>query len=78
MSEELTWEQKKAAGIKASLEKKKTQEQVAELETLRLEVKALRVEVLAIKKAHNALLAALEKSPSSSSTTYTSYFVGEF
>jgi hypothetical protein len=25
MSEELTWEQKKAAGIKASLEKKKTQ-----------------------------------------------------
>jgi hypothetical protein len=78
MSEELTWEQKKAAGIKASLEKKKTQEQVEELESLRLEVIALRREVAAIKEAHNALLAALEEGPSRSSTTYTSYFVGDF
>ena len=78
MSEELTWEQKKAAGIKASLEKKKTQEGVAELESVRLEVEALRREVVAIKEAHNALLAALEKSPNRTSTTYTSYFVGDF
>ena len=78
MAEELTWEQKKAAGIKASLEKKRTQEQVAELESLRLEVEALRREVLALKEAHNALIAALEKSPSKTSTTFTSYFIGDF
>ena len=77
MSEELNWEQKRDAGIKASLEKKKVKEQGSELESLRLEVIALRSEVVAIKEAHNALLAALEKGSSRTSTTYTSYFVGD-
>ena len=82
MSEEPTWQQKRDAGIKASLEKKKEKERdnekSAQLVKLQSEVELLRREVMAVKKAHNALLNALGKtSPSRSSTTYSSFYIGD-
>lgn len=74
MTDELTWQEKRDAGIKASKLKKQEQEKFSRLES---EVESLRREVMALKKAHNNLLTLLEKD-SRSSTTYTSFFVAEF
>lgn len=57
----------------------KTSNQVFDLQS---EVEKLKRDVTAIKKAHNDLLAALDKASKSASgrttTTYTGFYVGEF
>lgn len=57
----------------------KTSNQVSQLQA---EVDNLKREVLALKKAHNELIAALEKASKAASgrptTTYTSFYMGEF
>jgi prefoldin subunit 5 len=53
----------------------------AQVSQLQSEVEILKREVMALKKAHNELLAALEKAskaPGRTANTYTSFYVGEF
>ena len=64
---------------KASETMMKTSTQVSDLHS---EVENLKREVKAIKKAHNELLAALEKAlkaaPGRTTTTFTNFYMGEF
>lgn len=64
---------------KASETMMKTSTQVSDLQS---EVENLKREVKAIKKAHNELLAALEKAskaaPGRTTTTFTNFYMGEF
>lgn len=64
---------------KASETIMKTSTQVSDLQS---EVENLKREVMAIKKAHNELLAALEKAakaaPGRTTTTFTNFYMGEF
>jgi len=82
MTDELTWQEKRDAGIKASKLKKQEREKSSRIDDLESEVESLRQEVMALKKAHNNLLTLLEKGSNSqlgrTSTTYTSFYVGEF
>lgn len=63
-------------------EKLQLKKSSAQMSKLQLEVDLLQREVIAIKKAHNALLAALEKAakttPGRTTTTYTGFYIGEF
>ncbi len=56
----------------------KTSAQVSQLQS---EVNTLKREITSLKKAHNELLAALEKAskaPGRTTTTYTNFYLGEF
>ena len=52
------------------------------MSNLQSDIEILQREVAALKKAHNALIAALEKaqktSPGRTTTSYTGFFMGEF
>lgn len=63
-------------------EKLRVEKSSTQMSKIQSELDSLQREVMALKKAHNALLAALEKTskatPARTTTTYTSFYVGEF
>lgn len=59
-------------------EKLRAEKSSTQMSKLQSELELLQREVMALKKAHNAFLAALEKTPGRTTTTYTSFYVGEF
>ena len=71
--------------VEDKLREKKSSETImknsAQVSQLQSEVEILKREVMALKKAHNELLAALEKAskaPGRATTSYTSFYMGEF